>query len=129
MGRAPLSDASACGDFQLSVFAARADASSGLSRRSHISSGERGGQAHDPDGVVEWPVAYRCLPTSLSRSGVLGWELGSGLRVNNCVRRVLWRVRVPALVHASAEAATFGTVWNFLSAQWASSASSPLHEP
>src|SRR5438067_11544014 len=126
MGSAPLSDAQARGDLQLSLFTAHIDPSPGIPRRPHISFSEGGGQAYDPDGVVEWAAACGPWATSVYRGGVLGGQLGTRLRDLACVFGLLRRLRVPALVHAFAEAAAFGTVWNFLSAQRSSSASSPL---
>src|SRR5439155_21877887 len=107
---------------------AHIDPSPGLSRGSQLSFGERGGQAYDPDGVVEWAVACGAWATPVYRGSVLGGKLGRRLRNSACVFGLLRSLRIPALVHASAEAAEFGTVRNFLSAEWASSAPSPLHE-
>src|SRR5882762_5314423 len=105
MGLAPLPDAQTFGDLQLSIFAAHADASPGISRRSHVSFGERGGQAYDSDGVVERPAACRGGAASVYRGGVVGGKLGLGLRFSGCVFRLLRSLRIPSLVHASAEAA------------------------
>src|SRR5207248_8111729 len=46
------------------------DPSPGIPRRPHISFSEGGGQAYDPDGVVEWAAACGPWATPVYRGGV-----------------------------------------------------------
>src|SRR5580658_2668822 len=128
MGSAPVSYAPAYGAYYLSVQGPCLGASSHFQVRPYLPSDQRKGPAYDSHGLVERSCAGgpRLAPL---RPGFVAWsKLGDGVRRSTGLQRVLWRLRIHALVHALAPQTPRGTIRDFLPPQWPPLAASSLHE-
>lgn len=79
--------------------------------------------------MVEWARAHFRNNTDSGSDRMVNWALVGGRHCWYCVRRVLRRVRVPALVYAPSAQTVSGTLGHILSPQWAPLAASSVYEP